>query len=76
MFAAFNEIHANMQVNLKAQPEIGLMEENNCAIASFLLERIEIGENGCIFAGIAANERRGDDKAGLSERLRDEISNC
>ncbi|MFC3800070.1 hypothetical protein [Cohnella sp. GCM10012308] len=50
---------ANMQANAKQRPEIGLKKEKACIIASFLLERIGIGENRCIFAGFMAAARSG-----------------
>ncbi|MFC3799222.1 hypothetical protein [Cohnella sp. GCM10012308] len=49
---------ANMQVNAKCKPEIGLMKRNNCVFASILIKRGDIGMKRCIFAGIAAKERR------------------
>ncbi|MFD2330954.1 hypothetical protein ACFSR7_17015 [Cohnella sp. GCM10020058] len=55
----FDKIHANMQVNSKHKPEKALMQENTCAFASFLLERVDIAGNRCIFVGIAAKEQGG-----------------
>lgn len=61
-----DQMHANVQVYSKHQPENRLMEENTCALASFLLERIDIGENRCIFAGF----RRKNDRPKLHSLAR------
>ncbi|MFC3800991.1 hypothetical protein [Cohnella sp. GCM10012308] len=43
-----------MQVNSKRMPEMGLMAENNCLMASILHRRVDIGKKSCIFAGFKA----------------------
>ncbi|MFD2329685.1 hypothetical protein ACFSR7_10575 [Cohnella sp. GCM10020058] len=55
--ATVDEMPANMQVNSKRMPEMGLMAENNCLLASILHKKDDISKKNCIFAGFKAEEK-------------------
>ncbi|MFD2334105.1 hypothetical protein ACFSR7_33060 [Cohnella sp. GCM10020058] len=52
-----DKMPANMQVNLKLKPEMGLEKEKRCIFASFQPRKADIGIKRCIFAGFALKER-------------------